>query len=34
MHAMHTEFIRQAAEDHLQLLQKESVLRRLLRKGL
>jgi hypothetical protein len=31
---MHAEFIRQAAQDHVQLLQKESVLRRLLRKGI
>jgi hypothetical protein len=34
MYAMHVEFSRQAARDHLQLLQKESVLRRLLRKGI
>jgi len=34
MHAMHTEFMRQAAKDHLRLLQTESVLRRLLRRGI
>jgi hypothetical protein len=31
---MHAEFIRQAAQDHVQLLQKESILRKLLKKGI
>lgn len=30
---MHAAFIQQAAKDHVALLQKESVLRKLLRKG-
>ena len=31
---VHAEFIRQAAQDHIQLLQKESLLRKLLKKGI
>ena len=31
---MHAEFIRQAAQDHVQLLQKESLLHKLLKKGI